>query len=67
MDPHRANAELANDAEVDLDALDAEIDYEQLVERGEADRRAGRLVSHDEVERLVAEWFQERPAQRRRA
>ena len=26
MDPHRANAELANDAEVDLDALDAEID-----------------------------------------
>lgn len=67
VDNRRLNMQGPAIPEADLEALDAEIDYEQLVAEGEADRAAGRLVSHTDVERLVAEWFPERPAQRRRA
>ena len=39
------------------DELDARIDYEGIAARSESDRRAGRLLSHQEVERQVEAWL----------
>lgn len=49
------------------DALDAHIDYECIAARSEADRAAGRLVPHGEVERQVEVWLRDLAAQRRTA
>ena len=49
------------------DALDALIDYDGIAARSEADRWAGRLIPHDEVERQVVGWIHALQAQRRRA
>jgi hypothetical protein len=47
--------------------MDDLIDYEEIVARSEADRRAERLLRHDEVERQVESWLAELRAERRRA
>lgn len=61
MDDARVNPGLAAGPEGSLapetDPVDTGIDYDAIATRSEADRRAGRLVSHAEVERLVEEWL----------
>lgn len=66
-DQHLKTGEGAAGEDVEADALDARIDYEAIAARSEANRRAGRLVRHDEVERQVEVWLRDLQAERRRA
>jgi hypothetical protein len=49
------------------DALDVQIDYQGIAERSEADRLAGRTLSHTEVKRRVADMLAHRSRERRPA
>jgi predicted transcriptional regulator len=57
----------APDAPVVRDALDELIDYKQIAAESEAERRAGHLIRHDEVERQVESWIAELNSTRRKA
>lgn len=38
------------------DELLRELAFERMVERGVADAQAGRIISHDEMGRRIADW-----------
>lgn len=60
MSKQPQDAESTTDDAPVSDVLDASIDYPGIAERSEADRLAGRTLSHADVKRRVAELLGDR-------